>query len=88
LGSSLNEHVHVHVHVCVVDGVFEAVVGEASEQGTRTTATSVMSPVDRLRWIGCAKRVASWSTYAPSSTASPAVSSETSAVQKAKQAMN
>ena len=39
-GSSLNEH--VHFHVCVVDGVFEAVVGEASEQGTRTTATSVM----------------------------------------------
>ena len=39
-GSSLNEH--VHFHVCVVDGVLEAVVGEASEQGTRTTATSVM----------------------------------------------
>jgi len=39
-GSSLNEH--VHFHVCVVDGVFEAVVDEASEQGTRTTATSVM----------------------------------------------
>lgn len=32
----------MHFHVCVVDGVFEAVVGEASEQGTRTTAISVM----------------------------------------------
>ena len=40
LGSSLNEH--VHFHVCVVDGMFEAVAGEASEQGTRTTAISVM----------------------------------------------
>jgi hypothetical protein len=39
-GSSLNEH--VHFHVCVVDGMFEAVAGEASEQGTRTTAISVM----------------------------------------------
>ena len=39
-GSSPNEH--VHFHVCVVDGVLEAVVGEAGGQGTRTTATSVM----------------------------------------------
>ncbi len=40
LGSSLNGH--VYFHVCVVDGVFEAVVGEASEQRSRTTATSAM----------------------------------------------
>ena len=39
-GPSPNEH--VHFHVCAVDGVLEAVVGEASEQGTRTTATRVM----------------------------------------------
>ena len=32
----------MHFHVCVVDGMFEAVAGEASEQGTRTTAISVM----------------------------------------------
>jgi hypothetical protein len=38
--SSLNEH--VHFHVCAVDGVLEAVVvGEATEQGTRTTAIRV-----------------------------------------------
>ena len=39
-GSSLNEH--VHFHVCVVDGVFEEVVGGAGKQGARTTATRVM----------------------------------------------
>jgi hypothetical protein len=38
-GSSLNEH--VHFHVCVVDGVFEAVAGEAGA-GTQGTAPSVM----------------------------------------------
>jgi hypothetical protein len=51
-GSSLNEH--VHFHVCAVDGVFEAVVGEASEQGTLTTATSVM--FHSASGIACARR--------------------------------
>lgn len=50
-GSSLNEH--VDFHVCAVDGVLEAVVGEASEQGTRTTATSVM--IHPATGIACSK---------------------------------
>lgn len=36
-GSSLNAH--VLFHVSVVDGVLEAVVGEAGGQGSRTTAS-------------------------------------------------
>ena len=32
----------MHFHLCAVDGVLEAVVGEAGEQGTRTNATNVM----------------------------------------------
>jgi len=57
-GSSLNEHVRFHVRA--VDGVFEAVVGEASEQGTRTTATSVM--FHSASGIGCARRAVGSST--------------------------
>ena len=57
-GSSLNEH--VHFHVCAVDGVLEPVVGEAGEQGTRTTATSVM--FHPASGIACAGRAVGSST--------------------------
>ena len=40
-GSSLNEHVHFHFHVCVVDGVFEVVQGEA-DADTKDTAPGVI----------------------------------------------
>jgi hypothetical protein len=68
-GSSLNEH--VHFHVCVVDGVFE----EVADSVIFHPASGIDAPAQRLPWTACARLVASWSTAAPSSTASPAMTS-------------
>ena len=42
-GSSLNEH--VHLHVCVVDGVFEAVAGEAGAHAQAIAPGVIFHPV-------------------------------------------
>jgi len=45
-GSSLNQH--VHFHVCVVDGVFEDVTGDAVADGEPSTASAIFHPASGI----------------------------------------